>query len=75
MTSAMTVARSELRSLTQHPDPTAARLAAEALHALDRLEFRRAALAGAPTHLRAPADKRDAGVVHTLGPAPEDGAA
>ncbi len=59
--------RAELRTLSQHADPTLARLADEALYALDRLEFRRAALAKVPTQVR----PVDAGVVHTFAPPPE----
>ncbi len=59
--------RAELRALSQHADPTLARLADEALYALDRLEFRRAALAKVPTQVR----PVDAGVVHTFAPPPE----
>ncbi|MEZ4395062.1 MAG: hypothetical protein R3A48_28625 [Polyangiales bacterium] len=59
--------RADLRALAQHDDPTLARLADEALHALDRIDVRRAALAGAPTHLRVV----EGGRVHVLGPAPQ----
>lgn len=59
--------RTELRALAQHADPTLARLADEALVALDRIDVRRAALSGAPTHLR----PVDGGLVHVLGPAPK----
>lgn len=58
--------RADLRALAQHPDPTLARLADEALHALDRIDVRRATLAGAPTHLR----RVEGGLVHVLGPEP-----
>ena len=64
--------RAELRTLSQHDDPTVARLALEVLYALDRLEFRRAALAKVPTQIR----NVDAGVVHTFAPPSEpEGAA
>ncbi len=71
--------RAELRALAQHADPQLSRLAAEALHALHRVEVRRAVLAGAEEHTldaavvppRQCGDGKDSGLVRRLGPAPE----
>ena len=61
------MSRADLRAFSLHVDPTVARLANEALYALDRLEFRLAALRNVPTQVRTV----DAGVVHTFAPPPE----
>lgn len=56
----------QLRALAAHADPLLSRLAREALHAMERVQVRRAVLSGAPSHVV----DAEGGVQRRLGPDP-----